>query len=493
MASCLPCRKRKRKCSRGQPCEYCERHGGKCEYDEDSFRVKGVSVLQRLSDLEKGFNEHAELLQRIVVKDGGDGGRSGDGDRTEEPRVVDTTPRGKEDVGSTALPPESVLRELVYTYFDVVHPWVPVLHRRRFELGAFEEIESRSEAIILLLHAIVTVTIRFCKSSQLISLSERQNVISRCRRYVLLKAMETRSIESAEALIIVAFDQIGSGTPPEKWPVLDTLTRMVERLGIQVEPSDNIIQDYIREEEKRRVYWAVYSLDRLGSMLAHWKPVLQETYRRLPCGGTFYKLEKVVRARYFAINNIPFLPDCNPDDEEIASIGGLAYGIEATELLSLTIQCLDNWDGSLSVHNIQRKLLTWKQNLPSEWQVPRPRTANRQTPTLDENLVLAHITYNTCLILLDKQEEDQETSAKRLISIIHQYLTINYGLVHPQLAYCLFLVGSHLPSSSKTRLEICTYLQQLSDRWHLIDDHKDLAAKLSKALQNDSSRIYSVI
>lgn len=121
MASCLPCRKRKRKCSRGQPCEYCERHGGKCEYDEDSFRVKGVSVLQRLSDLEKGFNEHAELLQRIVVKDGGDGGRSGDGDRTEEPRVVDTTPRGKEDVGSTALPPESVLRELVYTYFDVVH------------------------------------------------------------------------------------------------------------------------------------------------------------------------------------------------------------------------------------------------------------------------------------------------------------------------------------------------------------------------------------
>jgi hypothetical protein len=360
-------------------------------------------------------------------------------------------------------------------------------------LGAFEEIENRSDATVLLLHSIVAVTIRFCKSSQLISLSERQNVISRCRRYVLLKAMETRTLESAEALTILAFDLVGSGSPPDKWPIIDTLTRMVERLGLQVEPLDNTIQDYIREEEKRRVYWLVYSLDRLSSMLANWKPLLQETYRRLPCGGTFYKLEKVVRTRYFAINNVPFLPDYNPDDEEIASIGGLAYGIEATELLNLTIQCLNNHEESLSVHNIQQKLLTWKQNLPSEWQVPRPRTAHRQTPTLDENLVLAHITYNTCLILLDKQEEDQETSAKRITAIVHQYLSINYGLVHPQLAYCLFLVGSRLPSTSKTRLEFCSYLQQLSDRWRLIDDHKDLAAKLSKALQNDSSLIYSSI
>ncbi|KAA8915694.1 hypothetical protein TRICI_002137 [Trichomonascus ciferrii] len=441
------------------------------------------TAMRRLSDLERGLNEHAELLQRILGNGIGNG-------RSEESQVVDTTLQGGGDGESPALPPESVLRELVYTYFDVVHPWVPVLHRRRFELGAFEEIETRSDATVLLLHAIVAVTIRFCKSSQLMGLSERRNVISRCRKYVLLKAMETRTLESAEALIILSFDQIGSGSPPEKWPIIDTLTKMVERLGLQFEPLDNTVHDYIREEEKRRIYWIVFSLDRLSSMLASWKPLLQETYRRLPCGGTFYKLEKVVRTRYFAINNMPF-PDHNPDDEEIAAIGGLAYGIEATELLNLTIQCLNNHQDSPSVHNIQQKLLTWKQKLPSEWQVPRPRTAHRQTPTLDENLVLAHVTYNTCLILLDKQEEDQETSAKRITAIMHQYLSINYGLVHPQLAYCLFLVGSRLASTSKTRLEFYSYLQQLSDRWHLIDDHEDLAAKLSKALQNNLSQIYT--
>lgn len=145
------------------------------------------------------------------------------------------------------------------------------------------------------------------------------------------------------------------------------MTRTVEQLQLSVEEDDiaqknrsgeNLLQRMVflspsqtwsECEERRRVFWAVFLMDRFCSISTGWNLSLTsaDVRRRLPCEGALWEKEVEVQAPHFGISDkrceyyetssahgIPSTLDVQEND----SIGGFAYCIEAVESLSLVSQ-----------------------------------------------------------------------------------------------------------------------------------------------------------
>lgn len=126
-------------------------------------------------------------------------------------------------------------------------------------------------------------------------------------------------------------------------------------------------QTWVEEEERRRVFWNIFNLDRFCSVATGWNTSLtaDDVHRRLPAdGGCWHKAERVTTP-YFGIwdrsnakigNSIAFLPGdySSPDQAQtqapvpqssvlpqsasaapdMSTVGAFAYCVEATESLS---------------------------------------------------------------------------------------------------------------------------------------------------------------
>lgn len=144
------------------------------------------------------------------------------------------------------------------------------------------------------------------------------------------------------------------------------MTRTVEQLQLSIEEEDisqrntageNLLQRMVflspskcwsEAEERRRVFWAVFLMDRFCSVSTGWNLSLTnaDVRRRLPCEGALWEKETEVQAPHFGIS------DKRSESYEAAgiggnqalldaqhdSIGGLAHCIEAAESLSLVTQ-----------------------------------------------------------------------------------------------------------------------------------------------------------
>lgn len=142
------------------------------------------------------------------------------------------------------------------------------------------------------------------------------------------------------------------------------MTRTVEQLQLSFEDEDgshnnkageNLIrrmtflkppESWSESEERRRVFWTVFLMDRFCSVSTGWNISLTsaDVKQRLPCEGALWEAEQAVKTPYFGISdkgttaNQAIIEDAGSvfkPEEEQNSIGGFAYCIEATESLSL--------------------------------------------------------------------------------------------------------------------------------------------------------------
>jgi hypothetical protein len=144
------------------------------------------------------------------------------------------------------------------------------------------------------------------------------------------------------------------------------MTRTVEQLQLSVEEDnidgsgrDKVGETLIRRmvflkpskswseaEERRRLFWTVFLMDRFCSVSTGWNISLTsaDVKRRLPCEGALWEKEREVCAPYFGISDksgighsqsVPTESRASSDPEDQDSIGGFAYSIEATESLAL--------------------------------------------------------------------------------------------------------------------------------------------------------------
>ncbi|KAJ4347335.1 uncharacterized protein N0V89_011276 [Didymosphaeria variabile] len=258
--------------------------------------------------------------------------------------------------------------------------------------------------------------------------------------------MDNLCLESLQALII------GDGNAAKAWSIIGSLTRTVEYSQLAQEREDTEYQplcqpfevlehtsNWTELEERRRIFWNVFNLDRFCSVAMSWSTSLTsaDVHRRLPCDGHLWRKEQGVTTPYFGIwdksagrmgypigflveddgppsrPNVNPIPDAaslqNPKLADMSNVGAFAYRIEATESMSRVVSYfLQPKVGMRSQQEISAwltrfkeldlRLVHWKMLLPQKWKSNPNMT--RPVPLMDPNLTLAHVTHNTSMILL---------------------------------------------------------------------------------------------
>jgi len=260
--ACQSCRRKKAKCNREQPCSQCVRFKVLCVYDncriKPGLRTGAVEHLQRrvetlesmfigqgllwqkVWDAVNGSNSHSEIsrtssergdLTQISdqLKDSllqlakSDIEPSSQLTTNDEPNAPPAKRRKVESPSTSVeqpspgqvsspyftnneLPPKEVVDELVEFYFANVHHWIPILHVKNFRQQISTR-EGRSKAIHIL-HAIVATCIRFTNTPSAGSDDSKTQMAIASRQRVILKSMESFSVENLQALVIIAFDTV---------------------------------------------------------------------------------------------------------------------------------------------------------------------------------------------------------------------------------------------------------------------------------------------
>lgn len=202
-----------------------------------------------------------------------------------------------------------------------------------------------------------------------------------------------------------------------------------------VQPSE----DWTELEERRRLFWIIFLLDRFCSVSTGWNTSLtsDDVHRRLPADGGYFTREEPVTTPYFGIwdkaaarigRSLAHVPaQYNEDDSTIeqpqgaspnsangyidaSKLGAFAYCVEATESLSQVttffLQQQINWQDKEHAINwltrfkeLDLRLVHWKLFLPPRWKDSNI-SSDRTIVDMDPNLTLAHLTHNTSMILL---------------------------------------------------------------------------------------------
>lgn len=190
--------------------------------------------------------------------------------------------------------------------------------------------------------------------------------------------MSSLSIENLQALVILAFDDLGSGANNRAWTLIGVATRAVQYLQLTKEQTRPDFRpfcapyaplgrslDWTEDEDRRRVFWCVFLLDRLcTTTTGRSTSLVPEKNRRLPCDDHVWRKQEAVSTPAFGLwdksrghdydpahlpvtqdttdNNVgrnalhdisqPQAVSATPSD--MSTVGAFAYNIEATESMS---------------------------------------------------------------------------------------------------------------------------------------------------------------
>ncbi|PNP57362.1 hypothetical protein THARTR1_02359 [Trichoderma harzianum] len=318
--------------------------------------------------------------------------------------------QGLDCVGS-GLPSQEIIDELLELFFDLVYPWAPLFFKPSFTTNMYA-----SERQILL-HGIVIVAFRFWRKPDP-PLEAREAFVKASRDFILLKTIDSCTLVSTQALTLLAIDTIGQGQGPRTWNVMSMLVTAAKHLGLSKSPSSSTIEtntplvrnedpddgldsSIIETEERRRLFWVIYSIDRLSSV-SHGQPGGTDTRSiRLPYPVNDEDWGQSVPPEWFQATGAIKQSQGHNNALNLWRhyIDLLALLDRSNQLLiqpvnySLPAHCQE-WQSSF--RRLDINLATWFENLPREVREP--------PPNFNPMWILVHATfhlYNSlCLILL---------------------------------------------------------------------------------------------
>ncbi|KAF2184033.1 hypothetical protein K469DRAFT_709908 [Zopfia rhizophila CBS 207.26] len=431
------------------------------------------------------------------------------------------------------LPSQPLLLKLVDYFCVSFHHWIPYLHKGRLRASACSV--SREAHLTLVFHALVAATLRHMDRDVLFLDEDQIEHQTKISRFITENfAMKNVSLESLRALIIIVFDYLNDGQARKAWPLIGSLTRTVDYLQLTLEPSASQFgalmnplklihptDNWTELEERRRLFWVVFLLDRFCSISTGWNTSLtsEDVHRRLPADGRYFTREEPVTTPYFGIWNksaarigksLAHVPGQYNEDDPVlehvqgsspgsanglidsSKLGAFAYCIEATESLSQVttffLQQRINWqDKEHAVKWLTRfkeldlRLVHWKLFLPPRWKDSNI-SPDTEVVDMDPNLTLAHITHNTSMILLhhpiaypakvwndyvalpkECSAQTCEHAAVETSNIVDKFLThTRIDFVNVQFAFCTFAAAKALLFESQaTRKPIQPEFQRL--------------------------------
>lgn len=108
---------------------------------------------------------------------------------------------------TTSLPQAELLEEVLIIYFDIIQPWIPILHETQFRRRVQDP--AQLPQLVLILHAMVVAALRFVEISDTrLSAQNVEKQMTLSRRFVVLNSMDSLSVENLQALIIIAFNDV---------------------------------------------------------------------------------------------------------------------------------------------------------------------------------------------------------------------------------------------------------------------------------------------
>lgn len=103
---------------------------------------------------------------------------------------------------------------MLKAYFTKIHPWLPCVHQNTFEARLSHPQEARKLTVVI--HAMICAAMKHLRLENVqIEEEERDQQVRVSRDAVIRMAMTSMSIESLQALVIVASDYVCDGAPPE--------------------------------------------------------------------------------------------------------------------------------------------------------------------------------------------------------------------------------------------------------------------------------------
>jgi len=168
------------------------------------------------------------------------------------------------------LPPQQVLEEVVTLFFKVIHPLMPCLHQRRFMS------ELRSPEVLLvpsgLLLAVLAITAPMHPDPAVQARGYEWYLV--CRQQIDMAAYASKlSVRSVQAAIWWTLKSFLMGEMPSCWIMIGTAYRLAIPLGLHRVDAPHY-QSFLppprsesHKEERRRVMWAIYRLDRYSFCL----------------------------------------------------------------------------------------------------------------------------------------------------------------------------------------------------------------------------------
>ena len=190
-----------------------------------------------------------------------------------------------------------------------------MLHERRFRKRLQDGEQSRG--LVVLLHALVVSTLRHMNHNDIgISIEEINDQVSVSREVVMREALDSLSVEHAQSLIMICWDLMGSAEWLKAWSILGSLTRTVDYLQMTMEPEGtnrrpllaplNLLDEpksHAEAEERKRVFWNTFLLDRLVSVSCGWSTGFSSdnVSRKLPCNGGIWRRSEKAETPFFGI------------------------------------------------------------------------------------------------------------------------------------------------------------------------------------------------
>ena len=317
------------------------------------------------------------------------------------------------------LPPYDLLYSLVDLYFSYVNTWCPILDRRS-TLNTLFGPSALEEADKILLHAIVTSTLRFSTDSRLDEQSRKQ-YYETSKQKVLLYGLENSSVRCVQAMVILALDFVGSSRSGAGLKLIALIARSVIQLGLSTESfSPTLFPDYpsistlranvlpepdswIEDESRRRLFWMVYVLDRDATVATAFEFALDEKDidRKLPCRDDLFARNQAVNTRWFHTSK---RSDYSMNSSH--NLGTFSYLVEVKGILSETHQFLkqpmdvsaladvSQWQGRY--RELDSKLRSWQLGLPNEFgNMARLSSSmgDGQRPTISAGWMLLQVSY----------------------------------------------------------------------------------------------------
>ncbi|OWP04172.1 C6 transcription factor [Marssonina coronariae] len=293
-----------------------------------------------------------------------------------------------------ALPPPQQLYVLVDLYFKHINTWIPMLDRVT-TFNILSQPRTPVEADRILLHAIVMISLRFSTDP---SHTEEARLSYRhaSKRRVQFYALDCSDIRTLQALVLLAVDMLGCSHRPETSNMLAWITQSILnfRLGLETDHSAHPSRSspsslarafmlppprsWTENEERRRLFWVVYSMDRYATLGTGSRFSIEEraAKRRLPCRYDIFSDDRAVETRWPRWDG----GYCNSEHDTLrsaASLGSYSYHCELLKIITQTHEFLrkpvqidarreiDDWRRRYS--ELDRWLSTWLCSLPGEY------------------------------------------------------------------------------------------------------------------------------